>query len=59
MCEVKTIASEAFFKFKSNLNVFKGVVMIYQEIVVAAFTPFIPTVKRPDKTFPYSALIVL
>ena len=43
--EVKTIAYEAVFQFKSNLNVFKGVVIIYQEIV-AAFTSFITTVKR-------------
>ena len=42
--EVKTIACEAIFHFKSNLNVFKCVVIIYQEIV-AAFTSFITTVK--------------
>ena len=43
--EVKTIAFEAVFQSKCNLNVFKGVVIIYQEIV-PVFTPFIPTVKR-------------
>ena len=32
------------FQFKSNLNVFKGLVLIYQEIV-AAFTSFITTFK--------------
>ena len=37
--KVKTIVREAVFLFKSNLNVFKGVVIIYQEIV-AAFTYF-------------------
>ena len=47
--EVKTIACEAVFQFKSNLNVFKGVVIIYQE-TVAAFTPFITTVKRVKRT---------
>ena len=36
---VKTIACEAFFQFKSNLNVFKGAVINCQEIV-AAFTSF-------------------
>ena len=45
MCEVKFIACEAAFKVKSNLNVFEGVVIICQEIVVAAFTPFITIVK--------------
>ena len=43
--EVKTITYEAVFQFKSNLNVFKGLVIIYQEIV-AAFIIFITTVKR-------------
>ena len=43
--KVKTIACEVIFQFKSNLNVFKGVVIIDQEIV-AAFTSFITTVKR-------------
>ena len=43
--KVKTFACEAVFQFKSNLNVFKGVVIIDQEIV-AAFTSFITTVKR-------------
>ena len=46
MCEVKTIACEAVFQFKGNLNVFKSAVIIFQEIVVAAFTSFITTVKR-------------
>ena len=54
--EVKTIACEAVFQFKSNLNIFKGVVFIYQEIV-AALTSFITTVKRTHKTSPYSALV--
>ena len=43
--EVKTIACETGFQFKSNLNVFKVVVIIYQE-VAAAFTSFITTAKR-------------
>ena len=43
--KVKTIACEAIFQFKSNLNVFKGVVIIDQEII-ATFTSFIATVKR-------------
>ena len=43
--KVKTIACEVIFQFKSNLNVFKGVVIIDQEIV-AAFTSFITTAKR-------------
>ena len=45
--QVTTIACEAVFQFKSNLNVFKGaviIVIIYQEIF-AAFLPFIITVK--------------
>ena len=42
---VKTIACEAVFQFTSNLNVFKGVVIIYLEIV-GAFTSFITTIKR-------------
>ena len=42
--EDKTIACEAAFLYKSNLNVFKGVVIIYQD-VVAAFTSSITTVK--------------
>ena len=42
---VKTIACEVIFHFKSNLNVFKGVVIIYQEMV-AVFISFITTVKR-------------
>ena len=33
--EIKAIACEAVFQFKSNLNAFKGVVIIYQEIVEA------------------------
>ena len=33
------------FQYKSNLNIFKGAVIIYQEMV-AAFTSFITTVKR-------------
>ena len=40
----KTIACEATFPFKSNLNVFKGVVIIYQDIV-AAFPSSITAVK--------------
>ena len=43
--KVRTIACKTVFLFKSNLNVFKGVMIIYQEIV-AAFTSFINTVKR-------------
>ena len=43
--EVKTIVYEAFFQFKSNLNVFKSVAIIHQEID-AAFIPFITIVKR-------------
>ena len=42
--EDKTIACEAAFPYKSNLNVSKGVVIIYQD-VVAAFTSSITTVK--------------
>ena len=53
--EVKTIACEVVFQFKSNLNVFKGVVIIYQEIV-AAFTPLSLQLNMPGKTSPYSAL---
>ena len=45
ICQVKTIACEAVVQFKSNLNIFKGVVIIYQEIV-APFAPLITTVKR-------------
>ena len=46
--QVTTIACEAVFQFKSNLNVFKGaviIVIIYLEIV-AAFLPLFITVKR-------------
>ena len=43
--EVKTITCKAVFQFKYNLNVFKGVVIIYQEIATA-FASFITTVKR-------------
>ena len=49
--EVKTISSKAVFQFKCSLNVFKGVVIIYQ-VIVAAFTPFITTVKRTLWNFP-------
>ena len=37
-------------RVKCNLNIFKNVVIILQEIV-AAFTPFITTVKRIRKVF--------
>ena len=43
--EVKTIACEAILQIKRNLKLFKGLGIIYQEIV-AAFTSFITTVKR-------------
>ena len=43
--EVKTIAYEDVFQCKINLNVFKGVVITYQEII-ATFVFFIATVKR-------------
>ena len=43
--QVETIACEVIFQCKSNLNVFKGIVIIDQEIV-AAFISFITTVKR-------------
>ena len=39
------------FQFESNLNVFKGVVILYQEIVAAL------TVRGTDETSPYSALV--
>ena len=42
--EVRPIACKVVFKFKCNLNVFKGIVNIYQEIV-AAFISFITIVK--------------
>ena len=42
--DVKSVACEAVFQFKNNLDVFKGVVIIYQERV-AALTLFIATVK--------------
>ena len=54
--EVKTITCEVVFQFKSNLNVFKGVVNIYHEIV-AAFASFITAVNVSDKTSPYPALV--
>ena len=54
MCEVKTIACEAAFKFRSNLNVFKGVVIIYQELQHSHLLSL--QLNVPDKTFPYSAL---
>ena len=38
------------FQYKSNLNIFKGAVIIYQEMV-AAFTSFITTVKRTWQIF--------
>ena len=40
---VKTAACEAIFQFKSNLNVFKSV-MITDQKIVAAFTSFISAV---------------
>ena len=44
----KTIWCEVAFQFKSIWNLFKGVVMIYQEIV---FTSFVTTVKRTRWNF--------
>ena len=42
--EVRPIACKVVFKFKCNLNVFKVIVIIHQEIV-AAFISFITTIK--------------
>ena len=54
--EDKTIAYEAAFPFKGHLNVFKGVAIIYQDIV-AAFTFLSLQLNVLDKTCPYCALV--